>query len=334
MINLFLAFLCSFILSVILMPFIIKLFKRKNAAQTILGYVENHKDKNGTVTMGGVVFAITTLVLAFLFLKFDIEWFICLVVSLFFGLLGFMDDFIKIKYKQNLGLRAYQKIIGQVGLSLIFAIFIFYFSSQKGLIFIPFTTKQIDIGFWVVPLVMLVFIATTNSVNLTDGLDGLAGTTSFLYIFFFTAITLIISSTIYQDGFIGKLTENVENISILSMLFAGSILGFLIYNTSKANIFMGDVGSLMLGGYISASACLIGQQFLILILGFCFVFSAISVIMQVFYFKLTKKRIFKMAPFHHHLQMSGLSEPKIVTIYSAFTICLGMLGLIITLSNI
>jgi len=334
MIKMLLAFLISFILSVVLMPIIIKFFKRKNAGQTILGYVENHKDKNGTLTMGGVVFILSTLFLVFFFLDFDTEWLIVLLVSIFFGVLGFMDDFIKIKYKQNLGLRAYQKIIGQVGLSLIFAIFIYFFSSQKGNIFIPFTSIQIDIGFWIIPLIMLVIIATTNSVNLTDGLDGLAGSVSFVYLIFFSIIALAISYSIYNAGYVGKLTENIQNISVLSMLLVGSILGFLMFNTSKAKIFMGDAGSLMLGGYISASACLIGQQFIILILGFCFVFSAISVILQVVYFKFTKKRIFKMAPFHHHLQMSGLSEPKIVAIYSAVTTCLGVIGLIITLCNI
>ena len=334
MIKILIAFLCSFTLSLAILPILIKILTQKKAGQTILGYLENHKDKNGTITMGGVVFMISTLLLAFLFLDYNTEWFIVLVVSLFFGLLGFMDDFIKIKYKQNLGLRAYQKIIGQVGLSLIFAIFIYFFSSQKGNIFIPFSTTQIDIGFWVIPLIMLVIIATTNSVNLTDGLDGLAGSVSFVYLIFFTIITMLLSKSIYNGGYIGQLTENVANISILSMLLIGSILGFLMFNTSKAKIFMGDAGSLLLGGYISASACLIGQQFIILILGFCFVFSAISVIMQVLYFKLTKKRIFKMSPFHHHLQMSGLSEPKIVAIYSATTICLGVIGLIITLCNI
>jgi len=334
MINMLFAFLISFIFSIVLMPIIIKFFQRKNVSQTILGYVENHKDKNGTTTMGGVIFILITLVLAFFFLRFDLEWFIVLIVSIFFGLLGFMDDFIKIKYKQNLGLRAYQKIIGQVGLSLIFAIFIYFFSSQKGNIFIPFSKTQIDIGFWIIPLIMLTIIATTNSVNLTDGLDGLAGGVSFVYLIFFSIITLVVSNSIYQAGYVGKLTENIQNISILSALLMGAILGFLMFNTSKAKIFMGDVGSLMLGGYISASACLIGQQFLILILGFCFVFSAISVIMQVVYFKFTKKRIFKMSPFHHHLQMNGLSEPKIVAIYSAVTICLGVVGLIVTLCNI
>lgn len=332
--NMLLAFLFSFVISVVLMPIIIKLFKRKNVSQTILGYVENHKDKNGTATMGGVVFALTTLPLSFIFIEYNIEWFVCLLVSLFFGVLGFMDDFIKIKYKQNLGLRAYQKIIGQVGLAVIFALFIYYFTSQKGYIFIPFTTKQIDIGFWVVPLIIFVIIATTNSVNLTDGLDGLAGSVSFFYLIFFTIISVLTTRSLYYNGYLGQLVENTYNLAILSSLFVGAILGFLMFNTSKAKIFMGDVGSLMLGGYISTSACLIGQQFLILILGFCFVFSAISVIMQVAYFKFTKKRIFKMAPFHHHLQMSGLTEPKIVAIYSAVTICLGVVGIIITIGNI
>ena len=165
MINMLLAFLTSFVLSAILMPILIKFFQKKKASQTILSYVENHKDKNGTTTMGGVVFVVVTLGLMFLFLKYNTEWFMCLLVSVFFGLLGFMDDFIKIKYKQNLGLRAYQKIIGQVGISLIFAIFIFFFTKQQGNIFIPFTTKQIDIHFWVIPLIMLVLIATSNSVK-------------------------------------------------------------------------------------------------------------------------------------------------------------------------
>lgn len=334
MIKMLLAFLTSFVCALAFMPIIIKTFKKINALQTILGYVENHKDKNGTTTMGGVCFMIVILIVPFLFLKYNTEWFVCLLVSLFFGVLGFMDDFIKIKYKQNLGLHPYQKIIGQVGLSLIFAIFIYFFTSQKGLIFLPFSSKQIDLGVFIIPLIMLTIIATTNSVNLTDGLDGLAGSVSFVYLIFFTIITMLVSTSIYNSGYVGQLTDNVQNVATLSSILIGAILGFLIFNTSKAKIFMGDVGSLMLGGYISASACLIGQQFLILILGFCFVFSAISVILQVIYFKATKKRIFKMAPFHHHLQMSGLSEPKIVIIYSSVTICLGVLGVIITLCNI
>ncbi len=326
MIKTLLAFLSSFALSLILMPLIIRFFKKKSASQTILGYVENHKEKNGTLTMGGVVFILTTLVLAFVFLRYDNSWFVCLIVSVFFGVLGFMDDHIKIKHKQNLGLRPYQKIIGQVGISIIFAIFVYF--STKGHIFVPFSTMIFDIKFWVIPLVILVMIATTNSVNLTDGLDGLAGSVSIVYLFMFTIITSLLGYSIYSSGDTGIILTDIANINILSMLFAGSILGFLMFNTSKASIFMGDVGSLCLGGYIGASACILGMELLLPILGFCFVFSAISVILQVAVFKIKKKRIFKMAPFHHHLQMSGLSEPKVVAIYSAITLSIGIICII------
>ena len=330
MIKYLTAFLLSFLFSLILMPLIIKFFKRKNASQTILGYVENHKEKNGTLTMGGVVFMLTTLILCFFFLKYDNNWFITILVSIFFGILGLMDDHLKIKYKQNLGLRAYQKIIGQVGISLVFAMFIF-FSTNGGNIFIPFLEKTIDIGFWIIPLVVLIMVATTNSVNLTDGLDGLAGGVSFFYLIFFVLIVTILQNILYKNGVTGFVIENMSNINVLTMLFVGSILGFLMFNTSKASIFMGDAGSLCLGGYIGASACVLGLEMLVPILGFCFVFSAISVILQVAVFKLKRKRVFKMAPFHHHLQMSGLSEPKIVAIYSAITICLGVFCVILYL---
>ena len=330
MIKYLLAFLLSFVLSLILMPLIIKLFKSKKASQTILGYVENHKEKNGTLTMGGVVFLLSTLILSFFFLDYNHTWFICLLVSLFFGVLGFMDDFLKIKFKQNLGLRAYQKIIGQVGISIILGFFI-YFSTSGGQVFLPFSNRVINIGIWIIPLVVLVLVATTNSVNLTDGLDGLAGNVSNIYLIFFVFIVTILQNQLYSAGEIGSIIENMSNINVLSMLFVGSVLGFLMFNTNKASIFMGDVGSLCLGGYIGASACILGMELIVPLLGFCFVFSTLSVIMQVVAFKTTRKRIFKMAPFHHHLQMSGLSEPKIVAIYSAVTAVLGVICVILYL---
>ena len=331
MIKLLLAFLVSFVVSLILMPLIIKYLKKINVSQTVLGYVENHKDKNGTITMGGVVFVLTTLSLVFFFLKYDNVWFVVLLVSVFYGVIGFMDDFIKVKFKQNLGLKPYQKIIGQVGLSLIFAIFIYFFTSQKGEILLLFSNKTLNIGFFIIPLIILVMVATTNSVNLTDGIDGLAGSVSFIYLIFFTIISTIICNKLYLDGNTSELLANIQNINVLSMLFAGSILGFLMFNTNKASIFMGDVGSLCLGAYVGASACVLGLEFLIPILGFCFVFSAISVIIQVVVYKLKKKRVFKMSPFHHHLQMSNFSEAKIVAIYSATTLCLGVICVILYL---
>jgi len=328
MIKLLLAFLSSFILSLILMPLIIKFFKQKNVGQTILGYVENHKQKNGTLTMGGVVFIVSTLSLSFLFLEYSATWLICLLVSVFFGVLGLMDDYIKIKYKQNLGLRPYQKIIGQVGLAVIIAVYIFFFSNIKGTIYLPFLEKTINIGWFVIPLVVVVMLATSNSVNLTDGLDGLAGTVSMFYLLFFIAITSILQFKLYNAGETGEILTNIKNINTLAMLFIGSIMAFLLFNTSKASIFMGDVGSLCIGGFIGASACLLGLELLLPVLAFCFMFSAISVILQVAVFKIKKKRVFKMAPFHHHLQMSGLSEPKIVFIYSVITIIIGVFSVI------
>ncbi len=325
------AFLASFALSSALMPIIIKIFKKHSARQTILGYVEEHKSKNGTITMGGVVFIITTLLLSFFFLEFNTKWFMVLLFSIFFGLLGFMDDFIKIRYKQNLGLKPYQKIIGQLGLSIIFALFVFYFSGQAGNIFLPFSTKSIDIKYFAIVLIVLVLLATTNSVNLTDGLDGLAGNVSIVYLIFYTAIILIFKNQIYLQGETGEILTDIENMSVLSMLFVGSVAGFLIFNTFKASIFMGDVGSLCLGGFIGSSACMLGFELMLPILGVFFVISSVSVILQVLFYKLTHKRIFKMAPFHHHLQMSGLSEPKIVFLYSSLTCAVGVLSIILYL---
>lgn len=323
------AFLVSFTVALMLMPTIIKILKNISATQTILGYVENHKDKNGTTTMGGVVFMLTTLIVSFCFIKFNLSWIICLLVSIFYGVLGLMDDYIKIKYKQNMGLRAYQKIIGQLGIAVIFAIYVYF--STSGVIFLPFINTNINLGFWIIPLVILVLLATTNSVNLTDGLDGLAGNVTAFYLVFFTLILFLVGKEIFALGETGKILQDINNINILSMIFVGSILAFLIYNTSKASIFMGDAGSLCLGGYIGASACTVGMELIVPILGICFVFSAISVILQVFVYKIKKKRIFKMAPFHHHLQLSGLSEPKIVSIYSALTVFFGVVCIILYL---
>lgn len=329
MIKLLLAFVASFALSTFLMPIIKRVLTKLSANQTILGYVTNHKDKNGTTTMGGVLFIISTLALAFLFIKFDMQWFMVWLVAVFLGVLGFMDDFLKIKFKQNLGLRPYQKIIGQFGIALIFSIFIYL--SVGGRMFIPFTSKAFDVKFFIIPLVILVVIASTNSVNLTDGLDALAGTVSVVYLIAFTIICSIIGSKLYSSGITGQALTNLQNINLLNMLFIGSIMGFLFFNTSKASIFMGDVGSLCLGGYIGAAACLVGLELMLPIIGFCFVFSAISVILQVAVFKLKHKRVFKMAPFHHHLQLSGLSEPKIVYIYSSITGFISVISIILYL---
>lgn len=307
--KIILGFVLSIVLSVCIMPVIIRVVKKLACSQTILKYVEEHKSKQGTPTLGGLVFFVVTFLVVFFFLDYNTDWFLCLLVGLSFALLGGMDDFIKVKFKRNLGLRPYQKIVGQVGISLIFAFYVFYNVGTS--LYIPFFNNSINLGWFIVPTIVLVFLATTNAVNLTDGLDGLAGSVS--------VVILLITIFIFK-------TMGVSNdLSVLLAVFAGSIVGFLVFNTNKASIFMGDLGSLGIGGLISAVFCLTGLELSLLILGVCFVASALSVIIQVFVFKKFKKRVFKMSPLHHHFQQSGYSEAKITFCYCVVTLVVGLL---------
>jgi len=323
MTKLILAVLVSFIFTLFIMKLVIKLTKKLAYSQTILQYVEEHKSKQGTPTMGGVAFFITTFSLIFFFLDFNRIWFICLMIAFSFALLGGMDDFIKIKFKRNLGLTSMQKIVGQLGISIIFALFI-YFNVGTNLT-IPFFNSTINVKWLIIPIVILTCLATTNAVNLTDGLDGLAGSVSSIICIITIAIFMLILNSNTMLGKIMITAGELKSLIVLIAIFLGSLLGFLVYNTNKASIFMGDVGSLGIGGFFSAIFCITGLELSLVILGIMFVISALSVILQVFWFKRTKKRIFKMAPLHHHFQQSGHSEAKIVYAYSSITLILGLI---------
>ena len=325
MTKLLVGLIISFILSVSLMPIIIKLSKKLACSQTILKYVEEHKSKQGTPTMGGVLFFVVTLILVFFFLDYSTDWFICLMVGLGFALLGGMDDFIKVKLKRNLGLRPYQKIVGQLGISLIFAFYVYYNIGTS--INIPFFNSSVNLGVLIIPIIVLTCVASSNAVNLTDGLDGLAGSVSAVVSGITIAILLILSRQ-FTDI---TLVSRYQSLAILLAIFMGSIMGFLVFNTNKASIFMGDVGSLGIGGLFSAVFCITGLELSLVVLGICFVFSTLSVIIQVLVYKKTKKRVFKMAPLHHHFQQSGFSEAKISYAYSSLTL---IIGLVLILSYI
>ena len=313
------AVITSFVITIVAMPLITKLIKRHAYGQTILKYVEEHKSKQGTPTMGGVVFFVVTLVLVFLFFRYATDWFMCLMVGLGFALLGGMDDFIKVKLKRNLGLRPYQKIVGQIGIALIFAFYIYYSIGTS--ITIPFANITINVGFWIVPIVVLTCLATTNAVNLTDGLDGLAGNVSAVVCAIFVAIMMIMKHSATDT----ILVERYYSLAVLMAIFMGSILGFLIFNTNKASIFMGDVGSLGIGGLLSAVFSITGIELALIFVGVCYVVSALSVIIQVIVYKKTKKRVFKMAPIHHHFQQSSFGEAKISFAYTMATLMVGLL---------
>ena len=318
------SFLVGFFISVVLLPVIIKLINKLKGSQPILNYVEAHSNKSGTPTMGGIIFLIGSVICFFIFYSnHSYLALVCLACLVAYGLLGFLDDFIKVRFKNNLGLKPYQKIVGQVGIAVLVALFIYVGGLVGGkVLLLPFSNFELDLGWFIVPFVIFVFIATTNAVNLTDGLDGLAGGVSFV---FFIGFIVILNNYISGLEYLGEnpmLIAELKNVMCLVGAVAGIVLAFLCFNSHPAKVFMGDTGSLALGGFIAAICSVTKMYLLIPVLGLMFVLSAVSVILQVVYFKATKKRIFLMAPLHHHFEKKGSYETKIVTIYIVITLIL------------
>lgn len=307
--------LLSFVLALLCGFIFVPLLRRLKAGQSILRYVELHATKSGTPTMGGLIFIVPIIGVAVVLVDWQTPLSIMLLVaSLGYGLVGFLDDFLKIKHHQNLGLRAYQKIIGQLGIALLVAWF-YTRSNPTGEIWVPFVNCFWQIGgVGIFALTLLILVATTNAVNLTDGLDGLAGSTSLIYFLFLYALLLL---TDWGD--------EVVTLGHIVAITVGSLAAYLLFNTKKASVFMGDTGSLFLGGLVAMASLFAGMGLVIVVLGIMFVWSALSTMLQVAYFKITKgKRIFRMAPFHHHLEQKGWQEPKIVALYVTVTALMGV----------
>ncbi len=327
-----LALICSFVISAILTPLVRKIAMRMKLRQTILSYVENHAGKSGTPTMGGIAFVLSTIITALFFFRGNATLARLLLLIIFgFGTVGFFDDFIKIAFHRNEGLRPWQKIVFQLAVSIIVSVF----ASNNGLVgdklYLPFTYKEISIGVFALPFYSLVFVAFSNAVNLTDGLDGLAGGTAVIYTVFFTALLGFAS---YSLGL--SLVERQENVNLIYFCLAliGSLMGFLLYNGFPATIFMGDTGSLALGGALAGLAVLTKTSLIAPLVGVVYLFSCISVIIQVCYYKKTKKRVFLMAPFHHHLERKGMHENKIVALYCGITFFVGATTLFVTIFSL
>lgn len=320
----FLSLLFSFLLSLLSLPLVTSLSTKLKAKQPILKYVEQHKSKAGTPTMGGLAFVIPSCLIAVVFSNNGLSaGRIAAIATISYCLLGFLDDFLKVKRHNNGGLTPMQKIIGQLGIAGALAYYC-YKNDISRLVRIPFTNTTVNFGYWIIPFAILIFLAVTNAVNLTDGLDGLAGNTTFCYLLFF----FLILFAMYQKQIIDI------SLAVFSVSIMGGILAFLIYNSKPAKIFMGDTGSLALGGAVASVAMFSGNSLIIPIIGIMYVVSCISVIIQVIVFKISKKRVFKMAPFHHHLEKCGMSEPRIVAIYTAVTVIFGALGTIAVLISL
>ncbi len=307
------AALIAFVLSFVLCLVEIPLLKRLKAGQNILNYVKEHQSKSGTPTMGGLAFILAGSVTPLFFHGFsDKPLYVSAAIGLGFMFVGFLDDFLKLRHKENLGLKAYQKIIFQTVVA--FSACIYCYLDGLTVIYIPFTDISFNIGWGIIPLGVFVFLAAVNSVNLTDGLDGLAGNSGAAY---FLSMGLII---LLQADFLP--------LASLCFCLTGALAAYLVFNTNRASVFMGDTGSLSLGGLAACVGVFSGNLLYIAIIGGVFVLSSITVIIQVIYYKKTGKRVFKMAPIHHHFQQMGFSESKIAYCYGLVTFFLGALCIV------
>lgn len=311
--------LISFIISVVITKVEIPVLKRKAGQNIREDGPQSHLSKAGTPSMGGIAIIIAaslTTIGAAVMGKIDgLGCAIILLVFVGFGLIGFFDDYLKVIKKNNLGLRAYQKFGLQTILSVILAVYLANYTEGSTSVYIPFADIYVNFGTWYIPFVVFVVLAMTNAVNLTDGLDGLAsGVTAFISLFFAVA------------GF----TYGIVTGAYFCSAMCGACLGFLVFNRNPAKVFMGDTGSLALGGGLAAAAILMKLELLLPIVGLLYVIEALSVVLQVGYFKISGgKRIFKMAPIHHHFEKCGFSEVQVVAGFWIFAVLCCVAGFFI-----
>ncbi|AUM94759.1 MULTISPECIES: phospho-N-acetylmuramoyl-pentapeptide-transferase [Clostridium] len=307
------AVLFSFLLSTITSLFLIPLFKKLNLGQSIKnGIPISHKKKAGTPTFGGIIFIFSSIItMLFMIKNYNKELLLVISSLIAFGLIGFIDDTLKKIHKKNEGLTSKGKMILLLFVSSIFAIYSYYNPSIGSIIMFPFTKKLFDLRILYIPFIIFYYVSTTNALNLTDGLDGLATSITLLVVTFF----------IFLSFGMGHYT-----LSISCGCIAGALLGFLRYNCYPAKIIMGDTGSLALGGAIATIAMILKNPFIVIIVGGIYVIEALSSLIQIVFFKLFGKRIFKMAPIHHSLELHGWHETKIVSVFSIITTILCLIG--------
>ncbi|MCR4738777.1 MAG: phospho-N-acetylmuramoyl-pentapeptide-transferase [Lachnospiraceae bacterium] len=309
----FAAFLIGFLICVLSGPVLIPFLLRLKIGQTVRDDgPESHLKKNGTPTMGGIMFLVALPIASLPFVKGRSEMIPILFMTFGFALIGFIDDYIKVVLKRAMGLRAWEKLSMQFVVTIVF---VYYMVCKSGIdmtMIIPFTHgRSVDAGILTIPMIFFVVLGTVNGANFTDGLDGLA-----------TKVTLVISGFFFAIAL--KTGSGAEPV-ILAMI--GALLGFLVYNSHPAKVFMGDTGSLALGAFVVSCAYMFRMPLFILIVAFIYLAEVISVILQVGYFKLTHgKRIFKMAPIHHHFELCGLEETKVVEIFTIVTVVLCFIG--------
>lgn len=307
--------LISFAITLILGPIIIPMLKRLKIGQNVRDDgPETHLAKSGTPTMGGIIMLVALFITTISSGMLNRDMYVLLISTFGFGMIGFIDDYLKIVNKRSLGLKAYQKLIGQIILAVILAVYQSNTSMLGTKIIIPFlSNRYLDLGVFYVPFIAFVVVGTVNSVNLTDGLDGLASGVTLIVLSFFGLVAL-------NWGF--------GSISIFSAALTGACLGFLIYNAYPAKVFMGDTGSMALGGAVAAVAILLNLPLIIPIAGGIYLIEALSVIIQVTSYKLTGKRVFLMSPLHHHFEEKGWEETRVVIVFWTITVLLCLIAVV------
>ncbi len=305
----------AFVIALVIGPLFIPVLRRFKFGQSIRQEgPERHYAKAGTPTMGGIIILVALIIPVMIYAGRSTEIWLALFVTVGHGLIGFIDDFIKVVLKRSLGLKARQKLIGQIIMAVALAYIATNYMGRGTDLWVPLLDVNVDLGPLYYVLIFLVLVGTTNAVNLTDGLDGLAAGT--------TTVAAVAYAVIAMS--FGK-----PELAIFCVALAGASLGFLKYNAYPAKVFMGDTGSLALGGALAAVAVMTKTELLLVIVGGVFVFEALSVIIQVISFKLTGKRVFRMSPIHHHFELAGWSEIKVVTIFWLTGVIFSAIALVI-----
>lgn len=310
-----LAVLISFGISSLLGPVVIPWLKRLKIGQTVReDGPAAHLKKNGTPTMGGVLILLGVSVTTLIFLKDYPGTAPILFLTVGFGLIGFLDDYIKVLCRRSMGLTPLQKLTGQIGMTALFAWYLLHYTDVSLAMRVPFfPDRYLDFGVWNLPILFFIVLGTVNGVNFTDGLDGLAGSVTLMVTVFFTAVAI----------------GERSGIEPVTCAVAGALLGFLLFNVYPAAVFMGDTGSLALGGFVAACGYLLQMPLYIALVGAVYLAEVLSVILQVAYFKASGgRRLFKMAPLHHHFELCGWSETRIAAVFTIITALMCLVGLL------
>ena len=304
----------SFAISALLGPIVIPFLRRLKVGQTERKELESHLKKNGTPTMGGLMILASIIITSVFYVKDYPKIVPILFMTVGFGVIGFLDDYLKVVLRRSDGLLAWQKMLCQIVVTTVFAVYMGCYSDVPLTMLIPFSGgKYLDLGWGAFPVLYLAVLGTVNGTNFTDGLDGLASSVTIMVATFFSVVAIGTNA----------------GIAPITCAVVGALLGFLLFNVYPASVFMGDTGSLALGGFVVSAAYMMQMPLFIVIVGLIYLVEVLSVIIQVTYFKKTGgKRIFRMAPIHHHFELGGWSETRVVAVFSITTAILCMIALL------